>query len=370
MITIDGSYGEGGGQILRTALALSALTQQPFQHTNIRAHREQPGLKAQHLAAVTAVQQLCEGTVEGALLGSTKLVFYPHVIHARTIEIDIGTAGSTTLVLQALLLPALFAQKQIKLIVHGGTDVQHAPPANYFHEVLLPHLKKYAHKIDFKLIKRGYYPAGGGTIELVIKPRFTLTKRTLHDLRTTLAQAQPIKLTNQGHLLMLRGTSHASSDLQEARVAERQAHAAQLYLSKKFTCPIKITSEYATTLSTGSGITLSAHFSQRPDDIDEQNPLILGADASGAKGIPAEKIGQTAAASITELIHSKTPLDDHLADMLIPFMALHPGSIITPIMITNHTRTNIYVTEQFLGHCIKIDEKNKRIESCQEPPGS
>lgn len=359
MITIDGSYGEGGGQILRTALALSALTQQPFTLENIRAKREKPGLKPQHLTSVKAVQKLCNATVEGAELSSQKLVFYPKEIRSRNIAIDIGTAGSITLVLQALMLPALFADKNTNITVTGGTDLTMAPPAQYLQEVFIPNIKKYAKDITFKLSKRGYYPAGGGEITLKIKPCFAGHRKgeTLQNIRATLSGALPIKLTDQGKLMTIRGVSHASTNLQEVTVAERQAHSAQASLSKQYNCPISIRVEYSTTLSTGSGITLWAIFSTTKDDISYDNPIIIGADELGEKGIPAEKIGETAAQKLQSYIDSKAPLDTHLADMLIPWLSLVPGSIIKPAEITQHTLTNIYVTEKFLGKCINIKEK-------------
>lgn len=363
MITIDGSYGEGGGQILRTALALSAFTQQPFTLENIRAKREKPGLKPQHLTSVKAVQKLCNATVEGAELNSQKLVFYPREIRTKDINIDIGTAGSITLVLQALILPALFADKNTNITITGGTDVSMAPPAQYLQEIFIPNIKKYAQDITFKLLKRGYYPAGGGEITLKIKPRFAIKEKTLQGIRASLSEALPVKLTEQGKLMTIRGVSHASTDLQEARVAERQAHSAQASLAKQYNCPVSLRSEYSQTLSTGSGITLWAIFSTTKDDISYDNPIIIGADELGQKGIPAEKIGETAAQKLHESMQSKTALDNHLADMLIPFLPLVPGSIIRPAEITQHTLTNIYVTEKFLGKCVNIEEKTKTVFS-------
>ena len=359
MITIDGSYCEGGGQILRTALALSALTQQPFTLENIRAKREKTGLKPQHLAAVNAVKKLCEATTEGAELGSQKLIFQPKAIHSKKINIDIGTAGATTLVIQALMLPALFADKNTNITITGGTDVKMAPSAHYIQEVFIPQIKKYAEEINFKLTKRGYYPAGGGEIIIKIKPRFALKEKTLQDIRAKLSEAQQIKLNEQGKLLTIRGVSHASADLQEARVAERQGHAAQSYLAKQYSCPISIRNEYAQTPSTGTGITLWAVFSKKQDDIDDKNPIIIGADALGEKGIPAENIGETCAQKLYTFIQSGTALDTHLSDMLIPFLPLVSGSIIKPAELTQHTLTNIYATEKFFGKCFNIDERTK-----------
>ncbi|MCH8904479.1 MAG: RNA 3'-terminal phosphate cyclase [Bacteroidetes bacterium] len=169
MIELDGSYLEGGGSIARIALALSTLTHQPFEIENIRKNRPQPGLKNQHLFCVKAMEKLCNAHVEGASLGSTSLKYYPKKIEGKTIDIDMQTAGSITLFLQSLLMPSMFANKPVKFNIIGGTDTSWSPSFDYFNNVLLPHLKKYA-DIGCKLIKRGYYPKGQGQVQIKINP--------------------------------------------------------------------------------------------------------------------------------------------------------------------------------------------------------
>jgi len=363
MIELDGSYLEGGGSIARIALALSTLTQQPFEITNIRKNRPQPGLKHQHLFCIKALEKLCSARVENASLGSTSIKYVPGVIEGRKIDIDIQTAGSITLFLQSILLPSMFANKSVKFNIIGGTDTYWSPSFDYFNNVFLPQIQKYAN-IECKLLKRGYYPKGNGQIQLKVNPihktsdfkdfnefLFNLKKNTLK-----------IKLTEQGHLIQIKGISHASLDLQGAQVAERQAKTAELSL-KNYSCPISIQIEYNDTLSIGSGITLWAIFSKDKDEIDARNPIRLGSDAIGERGKKAEVVGQEAAKKLINEIESCAPVDAHLTDQLLKFMALVSNSRIKASEITNHTKTNIYTIEKFLGKTFAIDENNNIIST-------
>ncbi len=354
MVKLDGSHLEGGGQIVRTALALSTITQKVFEVDNIRKGRSKPGLKNQHLSCIKALEQLCNAQTEGTELLSTNLKFYPGKIKPQTISIDIGTAGSITLLLQSLLIPSIFAQKKIRLKITGGTDVSWSPQFDYFNNVIIPQLRKYA-DIEASLLRRGYYPKGQGKVEIKIKPKFSLEN---------LEEAPQINLTEQCNLIQIKGISHASLDLQKVNVAERQAKAAKLFLNK-LNCPIQIQTQYQDTLSTGSGITLWAIFSKDPNEIDFNNPIRLGADVLGERGkraedVRAEDVGQEAAEKLLKEINSKAPVDEHLADNLIPFLAL-TGNEIKTSEITNHTLTNIYVCEQFLNKTFEVDKKNNTI---------
>ena len=345
MISLDGSYLEGGGQIVRTALALSTITQKSFEVDNIRKGRSQPGLKTQHLYCIKALEELCNAKAEGAELGSTSLKYWPEKIKPQTLSIDIGTAGSITLLLQSLLIPSIFADSKVRLKITGGTDTAWSPQFDYFNNVIIPQLRRYA-DIDVKLERRGYYPKGGGKVDIKIKPK---------------EEKPQINFIEQHSLIQIKGISHASSDLQKAEVAERQAKAAKLTLNK-LSCPIQIRTEYPSTLSTGSGITLWAIFSKDSNEIDLNNPIILGSDALGERGKRSEDVGKEAAEKLLKEIAGKAPVDSHLADNLIPFLALFGGKIRVS-RITDHTLTNIYVCEQFLGKIFELDKANNIIEA-------
>ena len=363
MIHIDGSYKEGGGQIVRTALAFSTITQIPFDVDKIRLGRKDAGLKPQHLFCIKTLEKLCNAKAEGAEMGSSDLKYAPGKIQGKTIEIDIGTAGSISLLMQALLLPCFFADKTVKLKLKGGTNVKWSMPIEYFQEVFIPHIRKFCEKIDVKLIRRGYFPKGGGEVEITIKPKFKLADYS--DFKTFLEEIRKqegINTTEQYNLIQIRGVSHASKSLENAQVAERQAKAAR-FLLNKYEVPVTIRTEYCDTYSAGSGITLWALFSKQKEDLDLINPIILGADSLGERGKPSEKVGEDAAKALIRQIESKAPIDSHLADNLLPWMALFCPSTIKASELTQHTITNIYVIEQFLGKLFKVDEKNKIIST-------
>jgi len=349
MLKIDASYGEGGGQVIRTSLALSTLTNKPFEAINIRSNRKPTGLKAQHTHCVKSLEKLADSKSKYAIIGSDILTYEPGKTRHQTLSIDIGTAGSISLLLQSLLLPCILADGPIKLKITGGTDTKWAMPYDFLANILIPQLKKYTKKIDIKLEKRGYYPKGNGKIELRIIP--LENKENLPSFNKT----------EQHNLIQIKGISSASKDLIKAEVAERQAKAAKLLLNK-FNVPINIQTEYADTLSTGSVITLWAIFSKDPNEIDINNPLLLGADALGERGKKSEEIGRNAAEKLIKEIESKAPIDEHTADNLIPLLGLVGGKIKVS-SISSHTKTNIWTTEQFLDKKFYIDEENKIISS-------
>ncbi len=348
MIILDGSYLEGGGQIVRTALGLSVLTGKAFEVDNIRAGREKPGLKAQHMTCVKALEKLCNAKSEGNEIGSSYLKFLPGKFKPQTLSVDIGTAGSITLLLQSLVVPCLLAERKTRLKITGGTSGLGQMPVDYFTEVFVPHLTKYA-DIECKVERYGYYPQGGGKFDIKIKPKFNFENKGL---------APKINLMEQGNLLQIKGVSRASKLLEKAEVADRQAKAAKMVLSK-LDCPIHIRSEYCDTLSPGSEITLWAIFS-KGEEIDFGNPIHLGEDAIGERGKRSEEVGQEAAAKLKEQISSKAPVDRHMADNLIPLLGLFGGRI-KVAEVTTHTLTNIYTVEKFLDVKFIVDKGNKVI---------
>ncbi|MBT3464600.1 RNA 3'-terminal phosphate cyclase [archaeon] len=345
MIEIDGSI--GGGQILRTALSLSAITQKPFRIKNIRKSRPKPGLKAQHIKCVEGVAQLCNAKFSGCTLKSKELEFIPNKLNPKSLSIDIGTAGSISLFLQAMIPPIIHAGKNISIEVFGGTDTMWCPPIDYFKEVFLPHIRKYAN-YEFKLLKRGYYPKGAGHVILKLKPQ------KLVDIRI-----KNITLLEFKDVLVIKGISHASMDLMKRRVAERQAKTAELILKDYST---DISNEYSTTKSTGSGIVLWALTGDDDDGIDFDNPIIFGADSLGKKGKSVPEVAQVAADEVLKLIKQKSCLDKLMADQMLLYLGLYPNSRIKVPEISDHIKTNINTIEKFLDVKFKIEDDIISVE--------
>lgn len=356
MIELDGNYLEGGGALVRVALALSTLTGQEFKVTNIRAGRDVGGLKAQHLEAIKALKQLCQAETNEIKIGSTELWFKPGKIKKGTYEIDIGTAGSITLLLQALILPCLFAPGKITLKIKGGTCGKWQASVDYLQNVLLPHLQKFVEKLELKVWKRGYYPEGGGEISLEISPRWNLAEFQTEEFQNKVPK---IKLTRQGTLEQIRGIVNVSAQLEEKEVGERIKTITESYL-RKYAIPINIIIEYAKTLSVGGEIVLWALFSEN-GQVNFDNPIILGSDALVEKNKSSEEIGKEAAEKLKQEIDSGTAVDGHLADQLLQFMALLPGSEIKCQKISPHALTNIYVIEKFLPVKFIVEDKMIKI---------
>lgn len=353
MLTINGNYLEGGGQIVRTAISLGILTQKAFKIEKIRSNRPSQGLKNQHLTGIRILRDLTGSVVENAQLGSTEITMYPRKIQkGQEITIDIETAGSISLLLQSILLPCVFSGKKFKFTMKGGTDVKWSPQYDYTANVVFPHFLRYgAGSIALK--KRGYYPRGQGEVEVNLKKRYTFEQ-----IQKKEVIVKPFSLLSQGILVKIAGISHASADLQG--VAERQAKAAIAQL-QKWKVPVEIMSTYNATASTGSGITLWAIFTGDSQDADSIDPTRVGADVLGEQNKRAETVGEECALQLNGAIASGAPVDKHCADHLIPLLGIIGGEIAVE-EITNHTRTNIYVTEQFLDVKFHVDEKLKTIK--------
>ncbi len=350
MIELDGSNCEGGGQILRSALGLSVLTQKPFRILNIRKNRPKPGLKAQHLACVKACAELSNAYVEGNKIGSETLEFVPRVIKNRQLEINIGTAGSITLLMQSILLPAIFTNCDIKIT--GGTDVKWSMPIDYFKSIMLPFINKFC-KMEILCEKRGYYPVGGGIISLSTKAKY---KRVDFDSFNKFHQyifGNPvIDLSKNGKLMSIKGISSASKDLQERNVVERQAQSAELSLSR--VCPINVDKEYVNTSSPGAGIMLYATYKVIGDK--EEDYYRVGVDVLGDIKTKAEENGRVASEKMLDYINSSIVVDECLQDNIIPFLGLF-GGIIKTGKITRHTKSNIEVCKSFLD--VEYEIKNQ-----------
>ncbi len=336
MIEIDGSYLEGGGSIIRTAVALSAVTGKDCKITDIRAKRANPGLQAQHSTAVSAIEKLCDAVVRGNEIGSTKLEFYPGKIKGGSLSLNVGTAGSTALVLQALMIPAVHCSSPLDIKITGGTLNRWAPSISYIENVTLDILKKMGYKGEVKLMRHGFYPKGGGEVEASISPSALL----------------PIELVKRGKAMHVFGSCTTSKDLAKAKVAERMQKHARERLFKEFQIVPEIKAEYVDALSTGGGCDFFVLYENS----------ITGASAIAELGKSAEKVAGEAVASLIENHATDAPIDEHMADQIIPYMALAGGeSRVKVAKITNHTLTNIWVCEKFMNVSFKVDEKDNVI---------
>ena len=332
MIKIDGSHGEGGGQILRTALALSCITGEPFEIYDIRMGREKPGLQPQHLTGVRAAQAISNADVDEAKLGSQRLRFSPVVVTGSEYLFDVseikGSAGSATLVLQAILPPLSMAKAGSRVTVKGGTHVEWSPTFHYMRDVLLPLLAKIGIKSSLDIEKWGWYPIGGGKVSLSVEP---------------LKHLSPINIRERGRLKNLSGTS-AVSNL-PISIAERQRDHGNWLLKG---AGLSVNMEIVDAPSTGKG---SFFFI-----LAEFENIKVGFSALGARGKRAEGVAEEAVRQFLEFSNSEGALDPHLADQIIPYLSICDApSTFTTSKVTRHLLTNAWVTEKFLPVEININ---------------
>lgn len=341
MVEIDGSYGEGGGQILRSALSISALLGVPVRIYNIRAGRRNPGLQAQHLAGVRALAKICSADLEGDRLGSTEIIFRPGKVSVSgTMEIDVaeerGSAGSISLVLQALLLPLSLAGSGSRLIIRGGTHVSWSPPVDYISRVLFRMLNRIGIKASLRTKRWGWYPIGGGEVEVEIGRARGLS---------------PLSILKRGSLKGIKGLSIYSN--LPRHVGERQREKAlKILASEGLERKVEgIELLDAPSPGKGSCLFLEAEFDNS----------IAGFSALGERGKPAEKVAEEAVFSLLEFLRSDGSVDEHLADQLVPFLAFSEGrSAYKAQRISRHLLTNIWVVERFLD--IKVDVSGEEGE--------
>ncbi len=323
MIEIDGAHGEGGGQLLRMAAALSALTATPVRIVRIRAGRPKPGLAPQHATALRAVAQLCGGEVDGLELGSSTLEFWPRAVAPGRYSFDVGTAGSVTLVLQATLPVACAAPGTVWLRLIGGTDVRWSPPVDYFARVFLPLLRRLGARVEMEVQRRGYYPRGGGVVEAVIEPTKTWS---------------PLEVSEVGQVRRVRGIAHVSHLSEE--IPKRMKHAAVRRLHGL--ADVKIEERtYRGDEAIGQGGALVVWA--------ETEATLLAADSLAERGKPSDRIGEEVAATIRADVDSGATLDVHAADQLLVYLARAPGpSRFRVREISGHMDTMMWLLPQFL----------------------
>lgn len=321
VLKIDGSYGEGGGQILRTALALSAVLGRPVELVKIRAGRKRTGLQPQHLSCVRALAEITGAEVHGAELGSSCLHFVPGPITGGSRRFDVGTAGAVSLVLQAILAPLTFADTPSALMLTGGTHVPWSPPAPYISEVFLPMVERMGLAATWHVQRGGFYPKGDGEVRAGVQP---------------LTRLSSIDLTNRGALLALRGIS-AVAGLPRG-IAERQADRVRCRLADAGH-RIEIEIAELDAACPGDSLFLWAEFEQTR----------AGCSALGERGKPAERVADEAVDVLLDFLTGDAATDPHLADQLTVFMALANGrSVLTTARVSQHLLTNLWTIQQFL----------------------
>lgn len=334
-VEIDGSYGEGGGQILRTALSLSALTGKPFGMTGIRAARSKPGLMPQHLAGVLAMADVCNANVDGGKIASTEISFEPGgPAQPGDYNVDVaevahgGSAGSVTLLLQSLLVPLALAPGPSKLSLQGGTHVAWSPSFDFIVEVLLPVLSRMGVSATASLVSWGFFPKGGGRISVEIQP---------------CEQLLPLTLTERGELKLIHGRAVVCN--LKSHIAVRMINRARNLLST-MEAPVKIDPERVKGKSAGAVLFLRAEYEN----------ITVGFTALGEPRKPSDKVAEEACAELTAHDENGAPCTPHLADQLLLPAALAGGrSEIRTSRITQHLMTNAHVIGQFLTARIEID---------------
>ncbi|HYI39337.1 MAG TPA: RNA 3'-terminal phosphate cyclase [Allosphingosinicella sp.] len=329
MIIIDGSEGEGGGQVLRTALSLSLVTGKPFRIEKIRANRSRPGVMRQHVTAVEAACAIGGAECEELAVGASELTFMPGKVKPGEHRFAVGTAGSTGLVLQTILPPLMLADAPSSLILEGGTHNIFAPPFDFLDRVFLPILNRMGPRISAKLVRPGFYPAGGGRIEVEIEPCDALTRVDLPErgeLRSVLARALVAALPEEIAIRELAAVEKILGWPEESRRIE------QLPEDR----------------GPGNILMLEAVF-------DQATELVSG---FGKLGVPAPTVGEQAARRMAGYLASNAVAGPYLADQLLLPMALAGGGSFTTVKPSQHSRTGAEVIAKFLEVGIAFEDKD------------
>jgi len=331
MLRIDGSYQEGGGQILRTALGLSLVTQTPFRIEKIRAGRKKPGLLRQHLTSVNAAAEISRAQVKGNTIGSQELEFIPGMIIPGKYDFSVGTAGSTTLVLQTVLPALLMASNPSFLTLEGGTHNLAAPPYDFIEKTFLPLLRRMGARVSVKLERPGFYPAGGGKLTVRIDPPGPLT---------------PLELPKRGKII--RTCARALISNLPKNIAKRELSVIERELSFPKEC-LKIEEvEYS-----GPGNIILIEM--------ESEEITEVFSAFGERRIPAEKVAIQAVQQVRHYLDAGVPVGKHLADQLLVPLAIMRGGAFSTMPLTLHTQTNMDIIKKFLSINIRVSITGKNF---------
>ena len=327
MLHIDGSKHSGSGTVLRYAAALATLKKEPLHIFNIRAKRDKPGLRPQHVMALRACAALSSGILEGDEINSKEVFYRPgQKIQGGKFEWDIGTAGSSTMLAFTLISPALYAERRCSFLITGGLFQDFAPTAFHMREILLPMLRKMGIEIEIEIIRPGYVPKGQGALRMAVQP-----------IRTPL---KPIGLLDQGKVLEIRGISLASH-LKKEKVSERMAKQCQEILEREGYEPRLEIQHDTSAVQRGAALIVWAITS---------GGCILGADQAGKRGRRSEAIAESVCKSLLEDLKTKATTDRHLADQLILFAALAKGKSEYSIpAVTEHVQSNLWLANEILG---------------------
>lgn len=324
LITIDGSRGEGGGQILRTSLALSVITGQPFRIQRIRANRPKPGLRRQHLTAVRAAAAICNARLTGDAVDSIELTFIPGKLAPGDYHFDVGSAGSTMLVLQTVLPPLMIAGAPSTLLLEGGTHNFGAPPFPFLQKTFLPLLSRMGPQVTLELLRAGFAPAGGGKATVHIQPAASL---------------KSIQLLERGEIVR-RAARVLIAGLPD-HIAQREIDA----LREELSWPTFEIEKLPDDQGPGNLVTLEI----------ESAHLTEVVTAFGQRGISAERVARSAADEARRYIGLDVPVGEHLADQLLLPLALARGGAYHTGPLTPHTTTNIETIQHFLDLRIDVE---------------
>lgn len=332
-VEVDGSHGEGGGQILRTAAAFSIIQGRPVRVTKIRSGREAPGLRQQHLSALEILREMSRGRLDGGHIGSTEVTFIPGNAESRELSFDLKTAASITLVLQAVVPAAALSGLGLRLHLRGGTDVPWSPTFDYFEGVVRPAFSRIGLRFTVNASRRGYYPRGGGRVDVEVQP----TKSPDPLVMTETPGKSPATVVSR------------CGDLPK-HVAERQLDAAVSTLKAGAVALARALATVEDSDSPGTSILI-----QR-----ETPAAIVGADAIGARGKRAEAVGAEAASRFLSVSESGACVDSNLADMLAPILALARGESRLRIQQASlHLETSLYVANLFTGCQWRIEQQGR-----------